>query len=143
MGIPITTRLSSVIINSQWSWPPIRSVAAAEIIEKASLILPEGGEDVAIWQPSKSSTFTVSSASNALRTSSPKVSWASLIWFKRAIPKHCFIHWLAQLDRLPTKLRISKYAPQISLSCEFYGANESRDHLFFVCPFSVQVWRYI
>lgn len=47
------------------------------------------------------------------------------------------------MDRFPTKMRVSKYAQQISLSCEFYGGDESREHLFFLCPYSTQVWRYV
>lgn len=50
---------------------------------------------------------------------SPKVVWASLVWFKGAIPKHSFIGWLIHLDTLPIKLRISKYMVDID--------NESAD----------------
>lgn len=91
---------------------------------------------------SKSLSFIVCSAWNAIRLASPKVAWASFIWFKGAVPKHSFICWLTLLDRLPTKLRLFKYMA-IDVACVFCGAPESRDHLFFICPFTSQVWKRV
>lgn len=81
----------------------------AEIILLAASITPGQGLDVAQRLPSKNVLFSVSSAWNVIRPLYPKVDWASLVRFVGAIPKHSFIHWLAQLDRLPTKQRVSQY----------------------------------
>lgn len=91
---------------------------------------------------SKHLSFTVCSAWNAIRLTSPKVTWSSFIWFKGGIPKQSFICWLVLLDKLPTKLRLSRYMT-IDVSCEFCGAPESREHMFFSCPIISQVWMRI
>lgn len=56
---------------------------------------------------------------------------------------HCFISWLVHLDRLPTKLRIFKFNANQPTSCELCGAPKSRDHLFFSCSFTSQVWKNV
>lgn len=141
LGYPLHAKLSFIINNSCWSWPPIRYAAVADIIHLASPINPGTGKDVSIWLPTKHAQFTVSSAWIVTRSSSPKVPWAHVIWFKGAIPKYSFISWLEYLDRLPTKMRILKYNAQQNPSCEFCGDPESRDHLFFSCCYSALIWK--
>lgn len=67
----------------------------------------------------------------------------SLVWFKGAIPKHSFICWLAILNRLSTRDRQQKSSPLIDKLCPFCGVEESREHLFFDCSFSSQVWKEV
>lgn len=112
-----------------------------EMIQLANEIIPGDEPDKAQWLLAKSLLFTVNFSWSVLRASSSKIPWASLVWFKGSIPKNCFIAWLAHMDRLPTKVRISKYIPQLDTSCEFCSQNETRDYLFFACPNSNQIWK--
>lgn len=108
-GLPLFARRASVISNGHWNWPLIRSSDLADIFNTAAFIIPGNDSDIAQWVVAKNLSFTVSSAWNAIRVTSPKVDWGHLVWSKAAVPKHSFIHWLAQLDKLHTKDMISKY----------------------------------
>lgn len=65
---------------------------------------------------------------------------ALLYGSKKMIPKHSFICWQAVLNMLSTRDRQHKYDARISSGCVFYNLDESRNHLFFSCLYSSQVW---
>lgn len=70
------------------------------------------------------------------------VAWLAirkLIWFSQAVPRYSFIAWLAIHNRLSTGDRTQMWGEH--QSCRLCGEpNESRDHLFFACPYSYTVW---
>lgn len=66
-----------------------------------------------------------------------------MVWFKGFIPRHSFICWLAFLDRMATRDRIHKWLSSVPLDCLFCGLDKSRNHLFFECAFSSQVWQVV
>lgn len=67
------------------------------------------------------------------------VHWYRLVWFPQAIPRHSFITWLAAQDRLSTGVPMRNWA--ITQVCVFCGErNETKDHLFFACPYPFTVW---
>lgn len=103
---------------------------------------PTGEADRVIWMPSSSKRFQVTSSYQNLVQHRPKVYWFHLVWFKEAIPKHCFISWLSMFNRLSTRDRHHKITPSIYNVCLFWGF-ESRNHLFFYCNFSTKIWRTI
>ncbi|CAH2079610.1 unnamed protein product, partial [Thlaspi arvense] len=58
------------------------------------------------------------------------------------VPKHAFIHSVIARDRLPTRDRLQSWGLQVSDLCLLCSTDtETRDHLFFSCPFSASVWR--
>ncbi|XP_024015941.1 uncharacterized protein LOC112089193 [Eutrema salsugineum] len=60
------------------------------------------------------------------------------------IPKHTITSWLFMLNRNPTLIRISSWAEDVDTTCLLCGLEEeSRDHLFFECQFSSEVWRLL
>ena len=86
--------------------------------------------------------FSVSLVWNSIRTRDNMVDWYHLVWFSHRIPRHAFHLWLVMKRRLRTqdKLRFidSNADP---LLCPLCGMqSDSHDHLFFSCPFSMQVW---
>lgn len=59
-------------------------------------------------------------------------------------PKYGFITWLAVLNRLSTMDRVSSWNPSGDLTCVLCkNAVETRDHLFFECSYSSQIWRHL
>ncbi|XP_018487809.1 uncharacterized protein LOC108858367 [Raphanus sativus] len=55
-----------------------------------------------------------------------------------------FNMWVSQLNRLPTRSRISRWAPQTSsLCCLCNTLEETRDHLLITCDFSSEVWSLV
>jgi hypothetical protein len=61
-----------------------------------------------------------------------------------SILRHSFLLWLVFQDALVTKQRMSGLGYTGQILCLFcYGAQESRDHLFFRCSFSRRIWTEI
>ena len=70
--------------------------------------------------------------------------WAKLIWFTRSIPRHSFQAWQVYLNRCPTKDRMIGWGLHVDPMCVLCNSQlESRDHLFFDCPFSYDLWTLI
>ncbi|XP_074298738.1 uncharacterized protein LOC141629666 [Silene latifolia] len=66
-----------------------------------------------------------------------KTLWHSVVWNRLALPKHNFIAWLYAKERLLTKDRLIKHGLLIDGTCDICSSsNETREHLFFLCPFS-------
>ncbi|XP_038997435.1 uncharacterized protein LOC120122384 [Hibiscus syriacus] len=80
----------------------------------------------------------------AVRDSRSKVSWHKIIWFPMHIPKFSMISWMAILDRLPTRDRLSRMGIVIDTQCVLCNvAIESRNHLFVDCNFAKLLWNSI
>ena len=60
------------------------------------------------------------------------------------MPKQAIIAWMAVLNRLLTKDRIKSWGLKVNDVCELCGsAGETKDHLFYGCWFSQQIWNEI
>lgn len=67
------------------------------------------------------------------------MGWSKVIWFAQGIPRFSFITWLAVKNRLSTGDRMRSW--EMIQCCTLCGEiNETRDHLFFACPYSFTVW---
>ena len=56
------------------------------------------------------------------------------MWFAQGVPRYSFITWLAIRDRLSTGSRMRAWGQvQCCLLCG--EPDETRDHLFFACPY--------
>ncbi|XP_048594252.1 uncharacterized protein LOC125577188 [Brassica napus] len=50
--------------------------------------------------------------------------------------------WVANLDRLPTRVRLASWGLQIPTTCCLCSSEpETRDHLMLTCQFSREVWK--
>ncbi|KAL9859096.1 putative reverse transcriptase zinc-binding domain-containing protein [Arabidopsis thaliana] len=79
----------------------------------------------------------------ALHPIGNRVDWHKAVWFKNHIPKHAFICWVSAWNRLHTRDRLRRWSLNIPSSCVLCNScDETRDHLFFDCHFSSQVWRF-
>lgn len=66
-------------------------------------------------------------------------SYIIVTWFSQAVPRQAFMVWLAFRDRLSTGNRMRVWGiEQCCMLCR--EKNETRDHLFFACPYSFTVW---
>lgn len=69
------------------------------------------------------------------------VPWSHIIWIAGGIPKHSFLSWLFLLNRCPTRDRLLNWGLQTSPTCLLCKSSpESRDHLYFLCPYSWSLW---
>ena len=104
----------------------------------------EDEENVVLWRMNQEvykPKFVTKHTWEHIRSIKPKVSWAKGIWFSRNTPKFASNAWVTVLDRLPTGARMQKWNANISADCVLcHQHTETRDHLYFLCPYSKQVW---
>ncbi|KAL9830794.1 putative reverse transcriptase zinc-binding domain-containing protein [Arabidopsis thaliana] len=63
------------------------------------------------------------------------------VWFSNATPKYAFLTWLVVKNIVATGERMVKWKQNMDTSCIFcQEPMETRDHLFFLCPYSRKVW---
>ena len=69
------------------------------------------------------------------------MQWSKCIWFPEATPRFAFLSWLAVRNRLATGDRILRWNPFVISTCWLCKEElETRDHLFFECIYSKEVW---
>ena len=83
-------------------------------------------------------TYTIGRGYRALIGEKQTMQWHRQVWNNWSVPKHCFIFWLAMLNRLQTRERIMKIMPVLDPKCVLCSEDkvESQSHLFFECSWS-------
>lgn len=73
-----------------------------------------------------------------------KVIWARSTWSRFALPRHSFILWTLRHHRIPTKIRLAKFIPNISTQCNLCQSHEEdEEHLFSLCSYATALWEGI
>lgn len=115
LGIPLHATVSSLCSNGSWNLPPARTDAQLQLYAFLTTI--------------------------QLMEQRPNVSWYNSVWFSRAIPRHSFHMWLVIQNRFPTRDRLINWGLQVHPNCLLCNRNqETRNHLFFSCDFSYDLW---
>ncbi|CAA7058013.1 unnamed protein product [Microthlaspi erraticum] len=147
-GIQSMATVSQAVEDETWLLPRGRHpllILLRNCLPSPPLRSNASHSDKFLWINSPTSPpgkFSTAATWKSLHPSSDTVSWYYSVWFKNNIPKHAFMLWLAVQNRLFTRDRLCSWGlsvPDICLLCN--SAAESRDHLFFVCPYSDVVWR--
>ncbi|XP_013663372.1 uncharacterized protein LOC106368038 [Brassica napus] len=102
-----------------------------------------GKRDVSLWRSKAGYKLQFSSKETwyLMREGSEECSWFRGVWFSKATPKLAFITWLAMLDRLSTMDRVSQWINGVDQKCVLCNSSlETRDHIFFDCSYSSEVW---
>ena len=100
-------------------------------------------EDVDMWRwrSGYKSNFSTSETWQQTREVGSPCAWGKSIWFSQASPKFDFMTWIAMRGRLATMDRISGWSQGVDTTCVLCkAASETRNHLFFECSFSSQIW---
>lgn len=72
-----------------------------------------------------------------------QLPWKEAIWNSGGVPRHSFHAWLVTLNRLPTRDRLLSSGLTVPATCLLCNQGvESRDHLFFACSFSSELWTH-
>lgn len=103
-------------------------------------------DDICLWKRESGfkKYFSTSETWRLLRDRKLKLAWTRVVWFSNATPKHAFIAWLANLNRLSTLDRVSKWSQGVDVTCVLCkNEKESRNHLFFECSYTSQVWEFL
>ena len=90
------------------------------------------------------SKYLVASVWEEIRPRKVRKEWHKLVWTSLSIQKHAVITWMVVLDRLPTLVRMASWGIEVNSLCKLcQNGDETRDHLFFQCSYSNEVWRTI
>lgn len=129
--------------NNEWKWPELWKTKFPFLFHLPPPLLIKGKKDKVLWKSNdgKLGHFSVKAAWSDLAVSKPVVPWYKLVWFSQNIPRHAFILWLAINQRLKTQDRITSWQGIPNLKCALCNkVQETHNHLFFDCEFSVKVW---
>ena len=145
LGIPINSSVERAI---QLYRVKRHRVSTLQLIDDEVVKLRNRGlnqmEDICLWKRENGEYregFSSSQTWNIIRVHSPNVSWYKGVWFNGATPKFSFLVWIAIHNRLATGDRVLKWNPQAISTCWFcQRTTETRDHLFFDCAYSKEVW---
>lgn len=143
MGIPLQATVASLNYNGAWSLPPARSDAMIQLYAFLTTVQLTSSPDYYEWEINGqvSSTYKTGSVYEYLCDPRPDVNWFDAVWISRAIPRHSFHTWLTIQDRLPTRDRLRGWGLQVDDRCLLCNTSpESRDHLFFSCNYSFDLW---
>lgn len=103
-------------------------------------------DDVYLWKTGQhvpSNKFSTAKTWLELHPPPTPVPWSKSVWFKDRIPKHAFISWVVAWNRLHTRDRLSRWGLTVPTNCILCNLQEeSRDHLFFECEFSSEMWTF-
>ncbi|XP_018488270.1 uncharacterized protein LOC108858918 [Raphanus sativus] len=114
-----------------------------EDLDKLRDKIGEALEDACQWRRAAGfkQEFSTSETWKLIRAVHEKRDWSKCIWFSQATPKYAFMMWLACLNRLSTMDRIARWNRGVDTTCVLCkNALENRDHLFFECSYSLQLW---
>ncbi|XP_013713276.1 uncharacterized protein LOC106416947 [Brassica napus] len=77
-----------------------------------------------------------------IRHSRQACNWSKGIWFTHSTPKFSFLVWIAALNRLQTGDKMRLWHTGINATCILCNpAEETREHLFFGCRYTRQIWK--
>ncbi|XP_010444656.1 PREDICTED: uncharacterized protein LOC104727289 [Camelina sativa] len=113
----------------------IEGVRQKGLLQAADKVLWKGNGD------RYKQTFHSKETWECIRFQGQRRTWYKGIWFSQATPKYSFIVWLATLNRLTTGDRMQQWSTSVDTSCPLCSAPlETRNHLFFTCPYSAEIW---
>ena len=127
----------SLTQNCSWSWRRLLGLRnlAQGFIEQ------QNGMDC--WKFSRAN-YKAADVWECIRPRKEKVVWYRLLWTSFVVPKHAVIAWMAIQNRLPTKDRLRSWGLEMDDKCVMCQQEaETRDHIFFDCPFAVAIWKEI
>ena len=140
--------IAEVLVDQQWRFRQTRDRSIERVLTRVKefpVALVKNAEDIVTWKSGEEEFkrfFSAFNTWNMIRTRYDTVPWSKLIWFKQGVPRYAFITWLAIKDRLSTGTRMRDWG--IVQGCLLCGEpEESRDHLFFACPYTYGIWLHV
>ncbi|KAJ9566292.1 hypothetical protein OSB04_002258 [Centaurea solstitialis] len=146
LGFDASSVARDVILTCDGTWPIAWVQSNPTAFSTHVPIVDEHLQDRLYWEGVNGmAQFSVKDAWFSLSGVSPNLTWTKYVWFKGNIPKHAFCMWTACFKRLPTQDRIGlwKHDPP-DMRCVFcQQVPDSHDHLFFMCPYALEVWQRV
>ncbi|GJY29993.1 putative RNA-directed DNA polymerase, eukaryota, reverse transcriptase zinc-binding domain protein [Tanacetum coccineum] len=144
-GLNPKSRVSDIINEGIWVWPheldkyPVLNTCFVQISNE---------RDRLEWRLSDGTVknFSVSQVWSFIRPRDVKVAWYDMVWCATNIPRHAFNLWLIIKHKLKMQDRVYVWDVSNTLgsTCSLCEASpDSHERLFFMCPFSNDVWDHM
>ncbi|XP_019092186.1 PREDICTED: uncharacterized protein LOC109129064 [Camelina sativa] len=148
MGIPENSIVAEVFAMSRHQrHRDARLQSVEEEISKYRIAQVPAEYDIALWKDKDGvyrEKFSTKATWNHIHVVRPTMENHKVIWFRHATPKYAFITWLVAKNRIATGERMQRWNQPVNTGCIFCTHPlETREHLFFQCPFSAQVWEVL
>ncbi|KAG5404180.1 hypothetical protein IGI04_010299 [Brassica rapa subsp. trilocularis] len=146
LGIPKMATVASLFTAGSWNLPFARTDAQLALQIHLTTVTLSDQEDHYDWmiEGKTRRRYKTGEMYDYLKGAQQMVPWAKVIWISYGIPRHSFLSWLVMLDRCPTRDRLNRWGLNVDPLCLLCNTQpESRNHLFFECGFSADVWRRI
>ncbi|KAF8104580.1 hypothetical protein N665_0171s0082 [Sinapis alba] len=146
LGIPHHATVATLYRNGSWRLPPARTDRQLQLHTHLTTVNLTENPDYFEWEIEGkiNNRFSIGEVYHYLRTRHDDLDWTNVVWTSYGIPRQNFHSWLVVLDRCPTRDRLLRWGlqvPAICLLCNNYP--ESRNHLYFECDFSFNLWSTI
>ncbi|XP_056860224.1 uncharacterized protein LOC130508644 [Raphanus sativus] len=144
MDIPVNSTVHKVMTNTRRRRHRLDIFNELETLiamqrEKMTLM-----QDQSLWKHGSDKfkpVFVTKLTWKLTRKHEQPVAWWKAIWFQHCTPKYAFLHWIAVHNRLSTGNRMLAWNASVNPACALcHDPLETRDHLFFECAYSLEVW---
>lgn len=148
MGIRIEATVEEVLLNPRMRKRHRRAVLSdiERELEKLMVTHDPNVRDQDLWRSplGYKPNFSTQHTWQLIRESGTICTWGKSTWFPQATPKYAFIAWLATRNRLATMDRVASWGQVVDTTCVLCkSAQETRNHLFFECFVSSQIWKQL
>lgn len=143
MGIPEAATLHDLFVGDRWNVRPARLEKQVQVQAFLTSITLSQLSNEYEWTIDGKTwlKYQTGAVYKLLKPHRQLVPWKKTIWNSSGISRHSFHAWLVILNRLPTRDRIISWGISIPSTCLLCNlGDQSRDHLFFSCPFSWELW---
>ncbi|KAF8116443.1 hypothetical protein N665_0017s0005 [Sinapis alba] len=144
MGIPATSTVHKVMSNRRRRRHRLDVLNELETLIEVQREKMTQMHDQSLWKHGSDKfkpTFVTKLTWELTRKHEPPVALWKVIWFKHCTPKYAFLHWVAIHNRLSTANRMLAWNANMNPSCVLcHDPLETREHLFFECAYSSEVW---
>ncbi|XP_048621873.1 uncharacterized protein LOC125591527 [Brassica napus] len=144
MGIPLSATLADIYSDGAWNIRLARSDIQIQVQSFMTTLTLTDTDDSYYWETEGKewTRYRTGRIYYLLKNHAHTVPWWKLVWNKGGIPKHSFSAWNTMLNRMPTKDRIISWGLQATPACILCTSGfESRDHLYFNCDYSWELWK--
>ncbi|XP_020261594.1 uncharacterized protein LOC109837674 [Asparagus officinalis] len=129
--------------NDSWMW--------RQLLKVRDLLLSKFGSAVTMMNViadcCSEGNLRLSAVYRAFLQPASTATWAKTVWDDFLYPKHSFVFWLACHSRLLTKDRLCRMniLSTNQIHCVLCDSHqiETRDHIFFECKYSAEVWNLV
>ena len=142
LGIQETATLDDLYRDGVWSLPAARSEQQVLLQVYLTSLSLNSLDDRYIWSLNSSSQeFSTGLVYGELKHHNQPTQWHKAVWSPRGIPRQNFLAWLLVQNRCPTRDRLLGWGLPTDPLCLLCNvAPESRDHIYYQCPYSWSVW---